>query len=538
MKILLIYLCNYEDRHDHYIALMPVGLVSLAASLEKDHEVILANFSQTGSRRALAKIGELKPELVGISLYTHNRTDSLRLAKEIKKKLPRTVVVAGGPHATFLADALIEQGGIDYVIPGESERAFAGLIGDLERGERPQPVVPSQAVDDIDSLPYPSQFGGMLIDIDPNEQYKYLITSRGCPADCTFCCSPAFWKRRVRFRSAENVVDEMEYLHRRYGIIYFSMRDDNFTMKKKRVMDFCRLIREKELFVMWNCQSRVDAVDEEMLIEMKRAGLEHIQYGVESGSERILRRYRKGITIGMTEDAARLTRRVGVYLSVYLMVGMEGETRSDIRKTKSLIRRILPGDGIVSPVALYPGTELYRTLRERGAISDAVWFQKSDAGIFLRDEDEMREWMLELLQCISLIRNKSWYRDRDFRKHRQVVGEECWVTDILEGDYYLDEERYDDAVRCYGRVMSRYPRNPWGFLRMGKLHFMKGDFPEAEEFYEQMVKLVPAYFGGWLKLAESQHVQGKKKEARLSIDEAYRRNPFDFRIRNIRRLLR
>jgi anaerobic magnesium-protoporphyrin IX monomethyl ester cyclase len=538
MKILLIYLCNYEDRHDHYIALMPVGLVSLAASLEKDHEVILANFSQMGYRRALSKIGELKPELVGISLYTHNRTDSLRLATEIKKKLPGTVIVAGGPHATFLAEAIIEQGSIDHVVPGESERAVAQLVRELERGKRPQPLVPSQEEVDIDSLPAPSRFGGMLIDVDPNEQFKYLITSRGCPADCTFCCSPAFWKRRVRFRSAENIVDEMEYLHRRYGIIYFSIRDDNFTMKKKRVIDFCRLIRKRELFVMWNCQSRVDAVDEEMLIAMKRAGLEHIQYGVESGSERILKRYRKGITIGMIENAARITRRAGVYLSVYLMVGMEGETRSDIRKTKSLIRRILPGDGIVSPVALYPGTELYRTVRERGVISDAVWFQKSDAGIFLRDADEMRDWMMELLQCISLIRNKSWYRDRDFRKHRQVVGGECWVTDILEGDYYLDEERYDDAARCYGRVMSRFPRNPWGFFRMGKLHFMKGYFPEAEEFYARLVKLVPAYFGGWLKLAESQHVQGKKKEARLSIDEAYRRNRFDFRIQNLRRLLR
>ena len=540
LKILLAYLCNYQDRSDYYLSLMPVGLAYLAASLEGGHEVILANFSTMGHRRALKRIQELAPDIVGISLFTHNRVDSLRLAQGIKRRMPETVVLAGGPHATFLAEGLIEREvGIDFILQGEAERSLSWLVERLQRGNLPQDrIIPSQDIGDLDALPPPSRFTGRLIDVDPNEQFKYIITSRGCPHSCNFCCSPLFWKNGVSSRSVESIVDELEHLHQRYGIIYFSIRDDNFTLSKKRVIDFCRLMRKRKLYMMWNCQSRVDSVDEEMLIAMKRAGLEHIQYGVESGSERILKMYDKNITVEMIERAARITRRVGVYLSIYLMTGMEGETRSDIRKTISLIGRMLPGDGIVSPVALYPGTELYRRLRERNAISDSIWFQKRDAGIFLRDDREVREWMSDLLDRIMLIRERSWYRRRDFRRHRGVVGDECWVTDILEGDYYLDEELFGDAEACYQRVVSRLPENPWGFFRMGKLQFLTGNYRSAEEHYSRVTEIVPAYFGGWLKLAESQHAQGNRGRAGESVREAYKRNRFDFRIKNLMGLLR
>ncbi len=541
LKILLAYLCSYQDRSDYYLSLMPVGLVYLASSLEQGgHEVILANFSTMGYRRAVKRIADIEPDVVGISLFTHNRIDSLKLARGIKRRMPKTVVLAGGPHATFLADELIgREVGIDFILQGEAEASITWLVERLKSGNRPQTrIIPSRGAGDLDALPPPSRFTGMLIDVDPNEQFKYIITSRGCTHRCTFCCSPSFWQGGMSYRSVENIVDELEHLNREYGLIYFSIRDDNFTLKKKRVIDFCKLMRERGLYMMWNCQSRVDSVDEEMLMEMKRAGLEHIQYGVESGSERILRMYDKRTSVEMIERAAAITRRVGVYLSIYLMVGMEGETRSDVRKTISLIGRILPGDGIVSPVALYPGTELYNRLRSRNEISDSVWFKKKEAGIFLRDDIEMKKYMSDLLDQLLLIRDRSWYRRRDFRRHRELVGEECWVTDILEGDYYLDEEMFDDAEECYGGTISRVPENPWGFFRMGKLKFLTGQYPVAEEHYARVTEIVPAYFGGWLKLAESQHAQGNKGKARASIQEAYKRNRFDFRIQNLRGLLR
>ncbi len=541
MKVLLAYLCHYEDRGDYHMSLMPVGVMTIAAYLEQSgFEVTVANFSRTGHRKAAAKIAALKPDVVGISLFTHNRVDSLKLARAVKKELPRSRIVAGGPHATHLASEIVRRvPEIDYIIPGEGEVPLKHLLKKIEAGRPPKNrIIEPETIEDLDTIPAPHEFGGALIDIDPNEQLKNVITTRGCPHDCSFCCSPAFWKRKVRFRSPAHILKEAEALYRKNGIIYFSIRDDNFTLNKERVLEFADLLKKSGVYLMWNCQSRVDTIDEEMLIAMKRAGLEHIQYGVESGSEKILKEYNKHITIEKIRHAAKITRRTGVYLSIYLMTGMKNETAADTAKTKSLIRSILPGDGIVSPVALYPGTRLYEEELSSGAIHDSIWFQRGEAGIFLRNDPQVAASMRDLLNELSIIREKSWYREADFQRHRAVTGTECWVTDILEGDYHLDEENHELAERSYLRVITAHPDNPWGFLRMGKLKFRTSEFESAAENYSMVTRLVPAYYGGWLKLAESHIARGERTLARNCVAEAYRLNRFDLRVKNLKDLVK
>ena len=541
MKALIAYLSDYRDRNDYFLSLMPVGALSIAASLEaRGHEIVLANYSKEGVRSAAAHIQSLKPEAVGLSVYTHNRTDSFRLAAEIRKRLPKTLIVAGGPHAAFLGEEILRRvKAIDYVVRGEGELALADL---LERGAKRAPaadrIITGGRINKLDALPAPSRFGGVMRGIDPNEQFKYLITSRGCPHRCVFCCSPKLWGRETAFHSAGHIADEIEYCVKTYGIIYFSIRDDNFTLRRKRVLEFCRLLRERKLYIMWNCQSRVDTLDEEMLVEMKRAGLEHIQLGVESGSKRVLSMYDKRTTVADIERASAAVRRAGVYLAFYLMAGMRGERASDIGKTVELIRRTLPGDGMVSPVALYPGTALYDEARERGDIDDDIWFRSKDNGIYLRGEAEVGRWIQRLANELGAIRERSWYRERDFRAHRRVVGDGCWVTDILEGDYYLDGELYDRALERYRAAADRHPGNPWPFLRMGKARFMSESYAEAERDFASVTNIVPPYYGGWLKRAESLLALGRREEARECAERAGRLNPYDFRIRNIRKILR
>ncbi|MCX5895538.1 MAG: cobalamin-dependent protein [Proteobacteria bacterium] len=484
MKVLLAYLCHYRDRHDYYLSMLPVGVVSIAACLEKKgFDVTLANFSKMGYRTALQHITRTKPDVIGLSLFTHNRIDSFKLVQELKKVLPKTAIVLGGPHATFLADEIIRRyKEVDYIIKGEGEKSFVALMKKIERGETSdRKVLSSQIIEDLNDLPAPGEFSGNLIGVDTNEQFAFIITSRGCPHACIFCSSPQFWKRTVQYRSAESVFREIKQLHERYGIIYFSIRDDNFTLNKRRVLQFTDLVQKSGLCIMWNCQARVDTIDEEMLIEMKRAGLEHIQYGVESGSERILKLYDKHTTIDKIEQAAAITRKVGVYLSIYLMTGMEGEKQQDTDETKSLIRRTLPHDGIVSPVALYPGTQLYERVKKKRTITDDVWFKKSASGIYLRNDEKVDAWMAELLIELERIKKKSWYREKDFAKHRKVAGEDCWVTDILEGDYFCYNKRYREAEKCYQRVIDRYPQNPWGYLKMAELQRTSGDLKGAEQ---------------------------------------------------------
>ncbi len=541
MKVLLAYLCHYRDRHDYHISLMPVGLVSIAAYLEKlGHEVILANYSRTGHRKAIREIYAHNPSVLGVSIFTHNRIDSMKLIQGIKKRLPKCVIVAGGPHITFLTDEYLRQyREIDFIIRGEGELAFANLLEMLGRKRPPSTkVLEAVTADPLDALPSPSDFSGEMFDIDPNEQFKYIITTRGCPHQCGFCCSPVFWDNKVRFVKPSRIVSDLVGLYKKRGLIYFSIRDDNFTLRKGRVMDFAQRLRDSGVWMMWNCQSRVDTVDEEMLGAMKLAGMEMVQFGVESGSDKILALYDKKTTVVSIKKAAAAARKVGLYLSIYLMTGMKGEKYSDVKKTAALIRQVLPGDGIVSPVALYPGTRLYEETRLEGGVSNSIWFESTESGIFLRNEEQVFNWMEELLKELSLVREKSWYRTEDFRRHRRVMGPDCWVTDILEGDYNLDEELYEAAERNYLRVISTRPANPWGYLRMGKLKFQLNDFDESERYYREVTRIVPAYYGGWLKLAENRLALGNRHGARQSAAEAWKLNRFDARINNIRELLK
>ncbi|HSV97718.1 MAG TPA: cobalamin-dependent protein [Spirochaetota bacterium] len=540
MKTLVAYLCDYRDRNDYFLSLMPVGAVSIAAALEaRGHDVTLANYSREGVRSAAAHIQSIKPDAVGLSVCTHNRTDSLRLAVEIKKRLPKTIIIAGGPHAAFLGEEILRRvKAVDYVVRGEGELAFAELLArHAKKAPASERIVQGERIKDLDALPFPARFGGTMRGMDPNEQFKYIITSRGCPHRCAFCCSPRLWGRTTAFRSAEHIVDEIEHCVKTYGIIYFSIRDDNFTLRRERVLKFCRLLRERKLYIMWNCQSRVDTLDGEMLLEMKRAGLEHIQLGVESGSERILAMYDKRTTVADIEKASAAVRRAGAYLSFYLMAGMETERAADIKETIKLIRRTLPGDGIVSPVALYPGTALYDAVKARGDIDDSLWFRSKDNGIYLRDDAEVGRWVRTLADELGAIRKRSWYREKDFRAHRRAAGGNCWVTDILEGDFHLDGERHDRALERYRAAARRHPLNPWPFLRMGKARFMSGRYQEAERDFAFVTEIVPKFYGGWLKRAESLLALGRRDESRACAEKAARLNPYDFRIRNIKKLL-
>ncbi len=130
MKTFVAYLSDYRDRNDYFLSMMPVGALSIAAVLEaRGHDVTLANYSKEGVRSAAAHIQSVKPDAVGLSVYTHNRTDSLRLAAEIKRRLPKTVVIAGGPHASFLGEEILRRvRSIDYIVRGEGELALAELL--------------------------------------------------------------------------------------------------------------------------------------------------------------------------------------------------------------------------------------------------------------------------------------------------------------------------------------------------------------------------------------------------------------------------
>jgi len=501
MKVFLLYLSHYEDREDYYISLLPHGLTSLASFLEKEsYDVTLANFSFQGYKEAFNYIKKNNFDVVGISLFSFNRVDSLKLVSLINEFLPQTKVILGGPHATFLSDEILKRYDVDCIIQGEGESAMVLALDSLKRNEKIEKINFGQRVQDLDIIPFPSKFSGKMVGINQNEQYKYIITTRGCPSSCSYCSSPAFWKRNVTFRSAKNIVEEIKYVYENFGIIYFSIRDDNFTLKKNRVLEFCKLLIEENLNIMWNCQARVDTITEEMLAFMKKAGLEHIQYGVESGSEKILKEYSKSLNLEKIYKAAEFTRKVGVYLSIYLMVGMEGETEDDIQKTVIALNKILPSDAIVSPVAYFPGTDMYKDKIKSGDIKDEIWFDNLDSGIYLRKDKSVKKWLNRIMDEFSSLRKKSWYSPKDFKNHKEYIGD-CWVTDLLEIDWYLHNSQFLKAEKLINLAINKYSNNLWFYLRAGKLGFYLENYDLAYKGFKKVTEIVPKYYGSWLKLA-------------------------------------
>ena len=198
--------------------------------------------------------------------------------------------------------------------------------------------------------------------------YAFVVTSRGCPGGCRFCIKHVSYGNSVRFRSPENVVAEMELLAN-LGVRSVHMYADLFTVSREQVVGLCELILERGLRMQWTCNSRVDFVDPEMLRLMKQAGCRWISWGIESGSEEVLRHVRKGISLEQVEQALRWSRQAGIRNWGYFIIGLPGETEETIQETIRFSKR-LPLDLVLFHIAApYPGSPLFFEVVEKG------WFR-------------------------------------------------------------------------------------------------------------------------------------------------------------------
>jgi len=526
MKVACIYLCNYKDKNDYYISLMPSGIISIASYLEsKGFDVVLANLSTYGAKKGVDIILKEDPDAIAISIFSYNREESFKFIKEIKKHNADIKIIAGGQHPTFLSEELLkEYPEIDYVVKGEGEIAVEEIL--QQHKKITAKIISRERIAKLDELPFVSAFSGRMIGVNPNEQFQFIITSRGCPSHCTYCSSPNFWKQKVTFRSAKSIIDELMLLRDKYGVIYFSIRDDNFTLNKKRVIEFTDLLRKSELNMMWDCQARVDTIDYEMLMAMKSCGLEHIQFGVESGSEKILRLYDKSITADMIKKAAEATRRAGIYLSFYLMVGMDEESEDDIDLTIKLLHEALPHDAVISPVAFYPGTELYNISRKKGKVSDEIWLKAKPEAVYLKDQKITLPQINKIMKELAVVSKRASYTLKDFKKMKEAENGGFWITHIMEGDYYVSRGHISEGQKAYKNLIKKYPQNIWGYLRLGDL--LTNIYPlESIKYLHQATEIAPAYYWPWFLIATVQLNLKRYKDAYSSAQKALKLNPYD-----------
>ena len=373
----------------------PLGLLYLASAVRQNTKHSVKIIDCQLDRLTVDRIKEemilYEPDIIGISFITFMLIDCIRvakLAKEYEKMARRKVyVIAGGPHVTIFPEETITFPFIDYALTGEAEFSFINLINSLENGSELADVPgiyyqnkgnvikgPKHTyIEDLNSLAIPDRrlleykkYGNVL---SGGGTMTTMMTSRGCPYQCIFCDRLG---KKFRAVSAENVVREIkDCVALDIGNIFF--HDDTFTINKQRVLDICRMIREKNLRIKFSLRSRVNTIDEEMIRVLKRAGCQRISFGVESGVQRILNRIKKGITLDQVEEAFKLVRKYNIISLADFMIGHPDETIDDIHHTIKFAKRIKPDYIQFSVTTPYPGTELYFEGLASGVIEKDVW---------------------------------------------------------------------------------------------------------------------------------------------------------------------
>lgn len=371
----------------------PLGILLLASYLEKhsDHHVTILDTQaeELGFEQIAERIADARPDVVGITTMTQTLLDVMRIIEVVKVRAPEATVVLGGPHVHLFPRESIELPGVDVLVLGEGEKVFCQLLQHLDDEEQlgriPGLVFrsgddivhtgPPSLIRDLDELPFPARH---LTDIHryssvlaPRSPATTMFTSRGCPYVCTFCDRPHLGKR-FRARSAENVVDEMQHCVS-MGIHEFLIYDDTFTVKRSRVERICNEILARGLDVGFDVRTRVDTVNPGMLQLMARAGCRAIHYGVEAGTEKILTVLKKKIDLDTVQRIFSETRKAGIQILAYFIIGSPTETRDDILETFRLARKLDPDFLHLTILTPFPGTEIYREGLESEVIPSDVW---------------------------------------------------------------------------------------------------------------------------------------------------------------------
>ncbi len=410
----------------------PLGLACIAATAREaghDVRIVDANALALTLDRTAEEACRDCPDVVGVTATTATVRLAGALCGAVKARAPGVITVVGGPHTTFLPErTLREMPSVDVVARGEAERSFPMLLDALAHGgiaaargvqgfafRTPDGSVHDTGMPpplhDLDALPLPAR------DLLPMERYRCtdsdsfttLLAMRGCPCACIYCAVPAFFGRAMRFRDPGRVVAEMEEVHRRWGVEFFSFVDDTFTSRPEWVMELCDRLVASGLprRVRWICLTRPDMVTLDLLSRMRRAGCVRVELGIESASDRGRRFLRKGLTEEVIVQAFGAARQAGLSTMAFVILNIPGETEEDIRRTRDLVLRVAPDYLQVSFLTPYPGTPLRDLAESEGWVSTDNWSQYS----FLNDmvlvhgsmsPSEVRRWHRRIVRGFYL----------------------------------------------------------------------------------------------------------------------------------------
>ncbi|MBM3245428.1 MAG: radical SAM protein [Candidatus Omnitrophica bacterium] len=375
-KILLI---NPEYSRTYFsLPVLPAGLGYLAESLGRhsiDYRVIDMSLGYK-TRPLYSEIRKFRPDFIGITCISYMLKNTYEVVRGIKEMFPDVKIVIGGPHVSSIKEEVLKQcEALDFAIVGEGEVSLPELIlGKPQEGikglifREGENLVFNGHRDffaNLDSLGFPKYKGFEM------NRYGYkmigIVTSRGCPYSCIYCSCNVIGKQ-IRFRSANSIVEEIQYW---YGLGYreFGIQEDNPTFDRSRMLQICSAIQKKGfkgLKLMCGNGVRADRVDRQLLIEMKKAGFKRLAFGVESGSDKVLKAIRKGSTVEIMDRAIREATDLGFFVSLFFLVGSPSETNEDVLASVSLALKYPVQCIDFFNLIPLPGSELFDWVRDNG----------------------------------------------------------------------------------------------------------------------------------------------------------------------------
>jgi len=369
----------------------PLGLAYIASVLERiGHKVCIIDAYALGLnvQKTAALVKSCTPDLVGITSTTPTYADARELAYKIKQLVDVPVVI-GGPHATAMPLKTLQDGVFDIAVIGEGEITMKELVDCLEH-DNPLNQIAGIAfrnadkiyitskrplIKDLDSLPFPAWHLLPPLDYYRPSPASYkrmpvatMITSRGCPYGCIFCDKSVFGSV-YRARSPINVVDEIEKLKLKYRVREIKFWDDCLNLLPKRLLRICREIRNRKLDIIWSCCCRADLISKDLVKSMADAGCWLINFGIETGVQRLLDDIGKGMKLEDIRQAVKLVKEQGISVRGFFMLGLPGERPEDIEKTIYFAKTLDLDIAVFHVVIPFPGTELFRRAVESGEIN-------------------------------------------------------------------------------------------------------------------------------------------------------------------------
>lgn len=389
----------------------PLGFGYLASvlRLEGFRRVAILDACSLGMtvQQTIDAVKEHKPDVLGLTMMTVTAKNALKIAAASRALFPRLKIAVGGVHATVSPGEVASDPNVDIVVRNEGEDTFLEIVKRWESGVSMEGVAgtslrlgeqvvhhpPSPRIRNLDELPFPAR------DLMPMHIYKAglsfppgirtrttMYSARGCAFDCAFCSTAAVWGGHLCvMRSANSVLDEIQEVVGRFGVLGFEFVDELTTLRKERLAQFCNGIHERHLEkIRWVCSSTVKLMDEDMARMMKDAGCSMVYMGVESGSPQILKTLNKRITPEEIVHAFDVTRRAGLRRCACFMIGAPGETAKTVQESIDLARRIRAERITLNIVTPYPGTAFYERYVDKSRALD--WDEA-----FSSDPDEPEE---------------------------------------------------------------------------------------------------------------------------------------------------